>query len=98
MPSRTGTIVAVRNGRRVARRARNPNESFGRTGVPRSADNASKYFRDRGTDRSEYSKNGTSDSSQPQADRPLSVSTDAMVSGRMPGDTRPQTVTWRRSS
>ena len=35
------------------------------------ADSASKYRRDRGTDRSEYSKNGTSDSSQPHAERPI---------------------------
>ena len=42
MPSRTGMIVAVRNGRRVVRRVRNPNDSFGLTGVPRSADSASK--------------------------------------------------------
>ena len=38
----TGTIVAVRNGRRVVRRVRNPNDSRGLTGVPRSADSASK--------------------------------------------------------
>ena len=42
MPSTTGTIVAVRNGSRVVRRARNPNDSRGLTGVPRSADSASK--------------------------------------------------------
>ncbi len=42
MPSTTGTIVAERNGRRVVRRARKPNDSFGLTGVPRSADRASK--------------------------------------------------------
>ena len=35
-------IVAVRNGRRVARSVRKPNERRGFTGVPRSADNASK--------------------------------------------------------
>ena len=39
-------IVAVRNGRRVVRRVRNPNDSRGLTGVPRSADSASKYLRD----------------------------------------------------
>ena len=42
MPRTTGMIVAVRNGRRVVRRVRNPNDSFGLTGVPRSADRASK--------------------------------------------------------
>ena len=42
MPRTTGMIVAVRNGRRVVRRVRNPNDSFGLTGVPRSADSASK--------------------------------------------------------
>ena len=42
MPSVTGMIVAVRNGRRVVRRVRNPNDSLGLTGVPRSADSASK--------------------------------------------------------
>ena len=98
MPSTTGTIVAVRNGSRVERNARNPNDSRGRTGVPRSAESASKYRRERGTDRSEYSKNGVSASSQPQADRPASVRTGSIASGRMPVVTRPQTVTWRRSS
>ena len=65
----------------------------GRTGVPRSADSASKYLRDWPSERSEYSKNGTSASSQPQARSAASV-------GR-PSDeamTVPQTVTWRRSS
>ena len=38
----TGTIVAVRNGSRVVRSVRNPNDSRGLTGVPRSADSASK--------------------------------------------------------
>ena len=38
----TGTIVAERNGRRVARRARQPSDSRGLTGVPRSAESASK--------------------------------------------------------
>ena len=42
MPSRTGTIVAVRNGSRVVRSARKPNDSRGLTGVPRSAERASK--------------------------------------------------------
>ena len=42
MPSVTGTIVAVRNGRRVVRRVRNPKDNLGLTGVPRSADSASK--------------------------------------------------------
>ena len=42
MPSVTGMIVAVRNGSRVVRRVRNPNDSRGLTGVPRSADSASK--------------------------------------------------------
>ena len=73
MPSTTGMTVAVRNGRRVARRVRKPNDSRGLTGVPRSADSASKYLRDCGSDRSEYSKNGTSASSQPQAERPVRV-------------------------
>ena len=67
MPSTTGTIVAERNGRRVVRRASQPNESRGLTGVPRSTDSASKYFFDWPVERSEYSKNGTSASSQPQA-------------------------------
>ena len=56
-----------RNGRRVVRRASQPNESFGLTGVPRSTDRASKYRFDWPIDRSEYSKNGTSASSQPHA-------------------------------
>ena len=72
MPSRTGTIVAVRNGRRVVRRVRNPSDNRGLTGVPRSADNASKYLRDCPSERSEYSKKGTSASSQPQARSPVS--------------------------
>ena len=42
----------------------------GLTGVPRSAESASKYARDCPTERSEYSKNGTSASSQPQARAP----------------------------
>ena len=42
MPRTTGTIVADRNGRRVVRRASQPNDSRGLTGVPRSADSASK--------------------------------------------------------
>ncbi len=92
MPSVTGTIVAVRNGRRVVRRVSKPNERCGLTGVPRSTDRASKYLRDCGAERSEYSKNGTSASSQPQAVRPVTVTvSSAMVAG-------PQTVTWRRSS
>ena len=37
-------IVAVRNGRRVVRRVRKPNDSFGLTGVPRSTERASKYL------------------------------------------------------
>ena len=92
MPSVTGMIVAVRNGRRVVRSVRNPNDSRGFTGVPRSADRASKYLRDCPDDRSEYSKNGTSASSQPQAVRPATVTVPpATVAG-------PQTVTCRRSS
>ncbi len=98
MPSDTGTMVAVRNGSRVVRRARDRKRSRGLTGVPLSAESASKYRRERGTERSEYSKNGTSDSSQPHAERPMSVTTGVIESGRMPGDTRPHTVTWRRSS
>jgi hypothetical protein len=42
MPSSTGTIVAVKNGRRVVRSTSDPNDSRGLTGVPRSADRASK--------------------------------------------------------
>ena len=92
IPSTTGTMVAVRNGSRVVRRVRNPNDSRGLTGVPRSADSASKYWRDLPTDRSEYSKNGTSASSQPHARRPDMVTIPpATVAG-------PQTVTCRRSS
>ena len=91
-------MVAVRNGSRVVRRARERKRSRGLTGVPLSAESASKYRRERGTDRSEYSKNGTSDSSQPHAERPIRVRTRVIESGRMPGDTRPHTVTWRRSS
>ena len=90
MPSTTGTIVAVRNGRRVVRSVRKPNDSRGLTGVPRSADRASKYWRECGTERSEYSKNGTSASSQPQAHRPIRVRTRAIVSARIPGDTGPR--------
>ena len=37
-----GTIVALRNGRRVVRSASQPNDRRGLTGVPRSADKASK--------------------------------------------------------
>ncbi len=44
-----------------------PNDSRGLTGVPRSADSASKYLRDCPTERSEYSKKGISASSQPHA-------------------------------
>ena len=92
MPRRTGTIVAVRNGRRVVRRTRKPSESFGLTGVPRSADSASKYLRDWPTERSEYSKNGTSASSQPHARSAVRVT--------VPSATvlEPHAVTWRRSS
>jgi hypothetical protein len=92
MPSVTGTIVAVRNGRRVVRSVRKPSERRGLTGVPRSTDSASKYFRDLPTERSEYSKNGTSASSQPQAFRPSTLIVRPSV------DAWPQTVTWRRSS
>ena len=92
MPRTTGTIVADRNGRRVVRRASQPNESFGLTGVPRSADSASKYFFDWPRERSEYSKNGTSASSQPHARAALNVTWSPFVAAR------PQTVTWRRSS
>ena len=42
IPRTTGMMVAVRNGNRVVRSVRKPNESFGLTGVPRSADSASK--------------------------------------------------------
>ena len=42
MPSTTGTIVALRNGRRVVRRMRNGSDRRGFTGVPRSRDSASK--------------------------------------------------------
>ena len=92
MPSTTGMIVAVRNGRRVVRSVRKPNDRRGLTGVPRSAESASKYLRDCGSERSEYSKNGTSASSQPQALRPV------RVTACSPTAARPQTVTWRRSS
>ena len=95
MPSRTGMIVAVRNGRRVVRSVRKPNESRGLTGVPRSADSASKYLRDCGSDRSEYSKNGTSASSQPQA-RPAWQA--GAIRPADAGEAGPHTVTWRRSS
>ena len=46
IPRTTGTIVAERNGRRVVRNASHPAERRGLTGVPRSADSASKYLRD----------------------------------------------------
>ena len=42
MPSTTGTIVALRKGRRVVRRTRNGSDRRGFTGVPRSRDSASK--------------------------------------------------------
>ena len=42
MPRTTGTIVADRNGSRVVRSASQPNDSRGLTGVPRSAEIASK--------------------------------------------------------
>ena len=42
MPSPTGMIVAVRKGSRVVRKAREPGDRRGLTGVPRSADSASK--------------------------------------------------------
>ena len=89
MPSRTGMTVAVRNGRRVVRRVRKPSDRRGLTGVPRSADSASKYLRDCGSDRSEYSKNGTSASSQPHAERPVRVrprseATDGAPHGHVP--------------
>ena len=92
MPRTTGTIVAVRNGRRVARSVRNPSESFGRTGVPRSTESASKYLRDWPTERSEYSKNGTSLSSQPHARSAVRATPPSSAVAR------PHTVTWRRSS
>ena len=95
MPRTTGMIVALRNGRRVVRRASQPNESFGLTGVPRSADSASKYFFDWPSERSEYSKNGTSASSQPQARAAVNVDPRRRGRGTL---ARPQTVTWRRSS
>ncbi len=92
MPSVTGTIVADRNGSRVVRRVRKPSDRLGLTGVPRSADSASKYLRDLPTDRSEYSKKGTSASSQPHAVRPSTLTVPPEIVAR------PQTVTWRRSS
>ncbi len=46
IPRSTGTIVALRNGRRVVRNTSDPIESRGLTGVPRSTESASKYFRD----------------------------------------------------
>ena len=42
IPSRIGTKVAVRNGSRVARRKSQPNESFGRTSRPVSAETCSR--------------------------------------------------------
>ena len=88
----TGTNVAVRNGSRVVRSANQPKESRGFTGVPRSAERASKYRRDCATDRSEYSKKETSDSSQPHARAARNVTRPPSVAAR------PQTVTCRRSS
>ena len=42
IPSSTGTNVAVRNGSRVARRKSHPNESFGLTSRPVSAETCSR--------------------------------------------------------
>ena len=42
IPRTTGTIVALRNGRRVVRSASQPSDRRGLTGVPRSAESASK--------------------------------------------------------
>ncbi len=89
IPSRTGTIVALRNGSRVVRNASQPNDRRGLTGVPRSAESASKYLLDWPTERSEYSKNGTSLSSQPHA-RPA-VTVIVRPFGEIVA--RPQTVT-----
>ena len=87
IPRTTGTIVAERNGRRVVRSASHPAERRGLTGVPRSADSASKYLRDCASERSEYSKNGTSASSQPHARAAANVTRSPAVTAR------PQTVT-----
>ena len=65
----------------------------GRTGVPRSADNASKYRRDCWTERSWYSKKWVSASSQPQAFVAVRVRRPPAA-----GASPPQTVTCRRSS
>ena len=86
--------MALRNGRRVVRAISQPSDRRGLTGVPRSTESASKYFFDWPIERSEYSKNGTSASSQPQARSPVSVS----VRPSLDVVARPQTVTWRRSS
>ena len=94
MPRTTGTIVALRNGSRVVRRASQPNDRRGLTGVPRSTDRASKYFFDWPVERSEYSKNGTSASSQPQA----RAAANEMVAPSDDIVPLPHAVTWRRSS
>src|SRR6266566_3744520 len=98
MPSTTGTMVALRNGSRVVRRASQPNDKRGLTGVPRSTDKASKYLFDWPVDRSEYSKNGTSASSQPQARAAVNAKAPRPAPESEAEAARPQTVTGRRAS
>ena len=85
-PRATGTIVAVRNGNRVARKTVQNADKRGRTPT------LSMYARPFGTLFSAYSKKGVSTSSQPVARVGVTVTTPRSTLAV------PQTLTYRRSS
>ena len=90
----TGTIVAVRNGSRVARKGEEPERQPGLDRRPAFRRQRVEVRRDWPTDRSEYSKNGVSARPSP---RPRGRER-RRVTVRAHRRPRPQTVTWRRSS